>query len=876
MDEIACLIDFGVADDEVLASLVHLDELRARSNGARDNDDVVPAAAWCAAPATEHDLAAEIRRYGVTHLQCTPSMARLLLGDPEARAALPALRKLLLGGEAMPEALASELLVTLAPEAELHNMYGPTETTVWSATARVRAGAPLTIGRPIANTHILILDRHGRPAPIGVAGELHIGGAGVARGYLGREDLTRERFVADRFASDPQARLYKTGDLARWRDDGQIEFLGRLDHQVKVSGYRIELGEIEAAIGRHPSVRSSVVVAREDTPGDKRLVAYVVPKEAGAPAEAPATSDPVSGWQEIWNDTYVREGAAHAPESEHELHTETLGWRSSYTGQLIPLGEMKEWLEHTVARISALSPSRVHEIGCGTGMILSRVAPACDRYVGVDFSPVALARLRARLERDPLPQVELRQGGAHEIGDLGRDAFDVVVINSVAQYFPDVRYLMDVLRLAMNALAPGGAVFVGDVRSLPLFPAFAASVELAQAPDDLAIGELLSRIERRRRHDGELVIDPDFFHALRAELPDLGDVQIQLKRGKHGNEMSRFRYDVVLRKRDATGAGTATAAAPGAASVRASSLAELERLLAEGPDFLHVRDLPNARVARELEALERLGREPRPATVGELRASIDGGGPGIDPEALWTLALDYEVAITWSSTGPHAFDARFVRRDGAGGTKPPASRGAPRGASHGALRAPAKPWESYARGPERRAAASADLVPELRARLKQTLPPYMIPSAFVVLETLPLTANGKVNRKALPAPDRDRQEAASVYVAPASDLERVIGDVWQQLLGLAQVSTQDNLFDLGANSLLMVQANGRLKAALGRELSLVEMFRFPSIATLSAHLAGTGGSDKPDARSDAADRGQDRGQQRRDALLRRRGPREKT
>ncbi|HVR03370.1 MAG TPA: phosphopantetheine-binding protein, partial [Polyangia bacterium] len=188
-------------------------------------------------------------------------------------------------------------------------------------------------------------------------------------------------------------------------------------------------------------------------------------------------------------------------------------------------------------------------------------------------------------------------------------------------------------------------------------------------------------------------------------------------------------------------------------------------------------------------------------------------------------------------------------------------------------------WESYAHGPERRASAGGELVPDLRARLKQTLPPYMIPSAFVVLDALPLTVNGKVNRKALPAPDRERHEAASAHVAPASEVERIITEVWQALLGLAQVSTQDNLFDLGANSLLMVQANGRLKTALGRDLSLVEMFRFPSIATLAAHLdAVATGADgtKADARSQAADRGQDRGQQRRDALLRRRSPRERS
>jgi SAM-dependent methyltransferase len=797
-------------------------------------------------------------------------MARMLLGEPGSRAALASLRKVMLGGEAMPEALAAELLSALAPDAELHNMYGPTETTVWSTTSRVRAGAPITIGRPIANTRVFILDRHGRPSPVGVPGELHIGGAGVVRGYLGREDLTRERFVPDPFSAEPGARLYKTGDLARWSADaaleGELEFLGRLDHQVKVSGYRIELGEIEAALGRHPSVRTSVVVAREETPGDKRLVAYVVPKEA-APAAAPAPPDQnlaVTGWQEIWDQTYSQgDAAAAAGEGADDFAVEIMGWNSSYTGELIPAAEMKEWLDHTVARISALSPRHVLEIGCGTGMILSRVAPACARYVGVDFSPAVLARLRARLARRPLPHVELVQGAAHEIGAIRPGGFDVVVLNSVAQYFPDARYLVDVLRMAMDALAPGGAVFVGDVRSLPLHSAFAASVELHQAPDALAVSDLLARIERRRRHDSELVIDPELFHALGAELSDLDDVEIQLKRGRHGNEMSRFRYDVVLRKRAAGGTEGPPAPPPARAPVRAPTLAELERLLAAGPDALDVHDVPNARVWREIEALARLAREPRPATVAELRAILDGDtASAVDPEALWTLAPDYDVNVTWSSSGPHAFDARFRRRGAAPSRR--SSRGAPRRA--------ARPWESYARGPER-GAATADLVPDLRASLKQTLPPYMIPSAFVILDALPLTANGKVNRKALPAPDRDRKEAATVYVAPASDLERVIGDVWQQLLGLSQVSTHDNLFELGANSLLMVQANGRLKAALGRDLSLVEMFRFPSISTLAGHLATASADGAPPAGSEAADHGQSRGRERRDALLRRRGPR---
>src|SRR5262249_55907460 len=163
--------------------------------------------------------------------QCTPSMGRVLANDPDSLTALAQLDVLLLGGEALPADLAEQLASTV--KGTTLNMYGPTETTVWSTTATVaRSGTP-TIGRPIANTTIRILDERGQLVPVGAAGELHIGGAGVTRGYLGRPDLTAERFVADPFAKG--ARLYRTGDLARYRADGEIEFLGRLDHQAKIN-----------------------------------------------------------------------------------------------------------------------------------------------------------------------------------------------------------------------------------------------------------------------------------------------------------------------------------------------------------------------------------------------------------------------------------------------------------------------------------------------------------------------------------------------------------------------------------------------------------------------------------------------------------------
>jgi amino acid adenylation domain-containing protein len=226
----------------------------------------------------DYSVAAQIARHHVTHLQCTPSMARFLISSRESLESLRGLRKLMLGGEALPSGLVAQLRQVAS--GEIFNLYGPTETTVWSSAHRiVRDEAVISIGRPIANTQIYILDAHLRPAPVGAPGELFIGGAGVTQGYLNRPDLTADKFLPDPFRIESSNRMYRTGDLARYRPDGDLEFLGRIDNQVKILGFRIEPEEIEAVLGQHPDVRAIAVVVREDAPGEKRLVAWLVPGE---------------------------------------------------------------------------------------------------------------------------------------------------------------------------------------------------------------------------------------------------------------------------------------------------------------------------------------------------------------------------------------------------------------------------------------------------------------------------------------------------------------------------------------------------------------------------------------------------------------------
>ena len=223
-------------------------------------------------------LQGELSRSGATVMQATPATWRLLL---EAGWQGKKNLKILCGGEAMPRELARELLKR---GSSVWNMYGPTETTIWSSTSQITsADNPITVGRPIANTDFYILDSHLELVPVGTIGELYIGGDGVARGYLNRPELTAEKFVPNRFHERAAgARLYRTGDLVRYQPSGEIEWSGRVDHQVKVRGFRIELGEIESVLEQYPGVSQNVVMAREDVPGDKRLVAYVTAAQGAA------------------------------------------------------------------------------------------------------------------------------------------------------------------------------------------------------------------------------------------------------------------------------------------------------------------------------------------------------------------------------------------------------------------------------------------------------------------------------------------------------------------------------------------------------------------------------------------------------------------
>jgi amino acid adenylation domain-containing protein len=774
-----------------------------------------------------------IREQRITVLHFVPSMLRAFL-EATGVESCESLRHVICSGEALPYDLQQHFFSR--SRAQLHNLYGPTEAAVDVTHWTCRRDDPrqiVPIGRPVANTRIYVLDGNLQPAPVGIPGELHIGGIQVGLGYHGRPELTAEKFIPDPFSADSTARLYKTGDLCRWLPDGTVEYLGRTDFQVKIRGLRIELGEIEETLRKHPAIREVAVVAREVSPGDQRLIAYVTLKrefQANVSEAEPAT-EYVSAWQAVFDQTYADS------DKVFEKTFNTIGWNSSYTGKPLPAEEMQVWVDSTVERILALQPQDLWEIGAGTGLLLFRLAPACASYRATDFSSKAVRMLREQIaDSEPLSEkVVLAQAGADDFTEIDPESFDVVVLNSVVQYFPGIAYLLRVLEGAVQAVKPGGAIFLGDLLSKPLLRAFHAGVQLEQAPDALPLALLQQRIQRSVARENELAIAPVFFNALQRHLPAISQVEIQLKRGHYHNELSLYRYDVVLHI-GATGQPQENVTRLDWLEMRLS-LSDLYRYLdEERPKTVNLTNVPNARLQRDVKLLSLLADPDCPFTAGALRAALEDtcAPAAIEPEEIWALgeSLGYSVQVGWPDDGtPGMFQATFILSGSSADQKvhPVLSRP---DSSHAS-----KPWNSYATNPLQSTLAGK-FVPEFRSLLEKSLPEYMTPSAFVLLDELPLTPRGKLDRKALPRPEAEAADPGDEWAPPDTDAEEKVAEVWRELLGLAHVGRDSNFFDLGGHSLLVIRLAVTLEKKFAKKLPVTEIFRHPTVRLLARYLDG--------------------------------------
>ena len=657
-------------------------------------------------------LARYFTRHRIDCLKIVPSHLSALLATPHAARVLPR-RRLVLGGEATRWPTYERLRELMPAGCVVLNHYGPTETTVGVLTHRAEGRDPfsatLPLGKPLANSRVYILDRHLRPAPVGVVGEIYVGGAGVSRGYLGRPDQTAEKFLPDPHGAEPGARLYRTGDLARHLPDGSVEFLGRADDQVKIRGYRIELGEIEAALRAHPAVDEAVVLTHDDELGERRLVAYVVPGRHH--------QEVIEGRRRYRLPNGM--AIAHQNKSETDYLFKEIFEEAGY-------------LRHG---INLPDDVCVFDVGANIGMFTLFVGSRCRDAMIYAFEPVKEVCTALRLNAELHGGAGVKVFG-HGLADEEKHAtfsyYPQQTVMSGASAYADAGYEMELVRNSMQqrgTQSAGDAPNPQDVEEL-LRGSFVAQPQSC----------LLRRLSDVMREESVGRIDLLKIDVQRAELDVL--------RGIDEDDWTKIRQ-VAVEVHDAPGQATE------------GRLREISLLL------------------------ERHGFSVAVAQEDALK--------GTDRHNLYAVRPDERGAVA---------DTRA------------AGEGSPNG-----------------RTPQGEFDVEVLTAAQVRAHLRERLPEYMVPNRVLLLQELPLTANGKLDRRALPAPGRD--QAAEERLAPRTPTEELVCAIWAEVLGVQSVGVEENFFDLGGHSLLATQVMSRLRGVFDIELHLRSLFRSPTVRGLS-------------------------------------------
>ncbi|HEV7377438.1 MAG TPA: amino acid adenylation domain-containing protein, partial [Pyrinomonadaceae bacterium] len=659
-----------------------------------------------------------INEQQITTMHFVPSMLQVFL-EEEGVESCRSLKRVVCSGEALPFELQERFFARLE-ETELHNLYGPTEAAVdvtWWACERGSTSGVVPIGKAIANTQMYILDRYMHPVPVGVAGELHIGGIQLARGYLSRPELTAERFIPHPFSREAGERLYRTGDLARFYSDGNIRYLGRLDHQVKIRGLRIELGEIESTLSEHPAVHEAVVLVKQYSADDQRLVAYVVPDRRRAAVVRQMLRMEKEGRIAGAKPYELPNGMAifHQNKSETDFIYNEIFQQQIYlkNGVTIEEGDC------------------IFDVGANIGLFTLFAGQRCRNTTIYAFEPIppVFESLRRNAELYDL-NVTLLQCG---LSDEAREATFI--------FYPHVSVI--------------SSSYVDEAEAHQVVKSFLRNQQNTDGGDAASLGEdlideLIDERLEAERYTCQLRPLSEVIREYNIERIDL--LKIDAERGER---------DVID-------------------GIAESDWPKIKQLVIEVHD-----------IEGRLEWLTNLLRS-RGYTLT------------VEQDKLLQETGLYNVYAVRLSDGRLAKSEELAKTNGE----------------------PEKIWTS-----------AETMLADVQGFMKERLPSYMVPAAIVLLDSIPLTPNGKLDRRALPEPGQAGAELKAQFIGPRDALEFQLAQIWQEVLNARPIGVLDNFFDRGGHSLLAVRLLARIRQTLDVDLPLSVFFKQqPTIEHLAAHI----------------------------------------
>jgi ubiquinone/menaquinone biosynthesis C-methylase UbiE/acyl carrier protein len=557
----------------------------------------------------------------------------------------------------------------------------------------------------------------------------------------------------------------------------------------------IDTRTIEDVLRDAEGVREAVVLPMATDKNDSGLLACIAPMPEGSAA-----------WQSVFDDLYSTEEA-------RDWRLDTRGWRSSIDGRAYRDDEMREWADASATRVLELRPTRVLEVGCGSGLLAWRIAPHVEEYVGLDFSPSAIRRLEATADRERIRNVTFVVRDANDLAALSLGAFDVVILNSVVQYLSTAVQLGKILANALRICGQSGAVYVGDVRDLRLLNEMHLEALNAVGASNHGAGAVLKRVRQRVASESELVIHPRFFADFAAASAPPTTVEMLPRRGRAHNEMTCFRYDVVLRRDQPIARVDDGRQLDLVWGIDIESLEGLEQLLLQVDRPFRIDGIPNARVSCICEQLRLLEGAPLP------------GLPAVDPEKLWQLAArtDRPAVVHLSPVASDRLSAMFGV---AGGDMTSMDL-----ARWGSQAGPLTNRPSIA--PPLSHQGETRLIAHARAHADSRLPAHLVPDRWICVSSLPRLADGSVSRSTLMERFTSPQSSAPMY---RGETETKLAELWQRVLGPVEFTRTTSFYEVGGDSLKAAVIAAGAADEFNVALPVTAVLDTPTVASLAEQI----------------------------------------